>query len=138
MFLQKIRLPVLVSYKLKLGICLIIPLVSSESSPAFQNIEAASEHGTMFREVFHKSSCSAKSNIALLHQRSIVGKRYIELHHRYFLKNLTTSSMLKNACRWLLMRTIIFENISKWLLLKGSCEEYTVIQQKVAFKIFIF
>ena len=43
MFLQKIILAVLISYKLKLGSCLIVPLVSLEFSPAFQNIEVAFE-----------------------------------------------------------------------------------------------
>ena len=38
-FLKKIRLPALVSYKLELEVCLIIPNVSLKIFPAFQNIE---------------------------------------------------------------------------------------------------
>ena len=39
-FHKNIGHPVLVSYKLDLGICLIIPDVSTKTSPAFQNTEA--------------------------------------------------------------------------------------------------
>ena len=53
LFLQKIRLPALVSYKVELRVYLNIPNVSLKFSQVFQNIEAAFE-------VFHKRSCSAK------------------------------------------------------------------------------
>ena len=43
LFRQKIRCHVLVSYKLELGICLIIPNVSLNFFPAFQNRDATSE-----------------------------------------------------------------------------------------------
>ena len=77
------RLPLLISYKLWLGICLIVPDISLK----YHFFSIFSEDRSSFWEVLHKSSFSAKWH-ANLHANLIK----IALHLRYFSKNLTPSS----------------------------------------------
>ena len=52
---KEIRRPVLVSYKLESRICLVIPEISLNFPPAFQNIEAAFER--CFTKVVAQQNC---------------------------------------------------------------------------------
>ena len=128
LFLQKIKLLVLVSFKLELGTCLIIPDVSMKYSPAFQNIEAAFKKCST-KVVVHQNGVRKYSSTAPM-VKSMKALRAnllkIQLHYRYFFKEFHhkfKTAIFKNASRWHFLRAIIFENIPEWLLLKGSCED---------------
>lgn len=121
-----IRRPVLVSFKLELSIhLLIIPDVPLNSPPRF------SQHRNSFREVFHKTSCSAKwcDKMSFFcangqKQQSVTckfTKKCAVLH--YFSRNLATSSEQRygninlDGCFW---GQMFFEIIPEWLVHKGN------------------
>ena len=86
LFIQKIRRAVLVYYKLELGICLIIADIFLNFSPAFQNTRSS------FREVFHRSHCSASTVMEYRCSAPVIRSRKalhanllkIKLYQRYF------------------------------------------------------
>ena len=96
-FLKKIRLPALVSYKLELEVCLIIPNVSLKIFPAFQNIEQNIE--VAFERSFTKVVVQQNDTMKYTSATPMAKSRKVlhanlqkKTHHRHFSKNLTTSS----------------------------------------------
>ena len=94
LFLQKIRPPVLVSYKLELKICLIILDVSQKFSSVCHNTEAA------FRRCFTKlfvqqndvMKYSSSAPVVKIRKALHTNLLKIAPHQTYFSKNLTTIS----------------------------------------------
>ena len=124
LFLQKIWLPILVSYKLELRICLILVDVALKFSPAFQNKEAA------FKRCFTKEVVQQNEVIKYNSPGQVVKGRKalhanllkIALWHKYFSKNLSTSSgQFKTHLDGYFIGQLFFENVPKWLFLKYSC-----------------
>ena len=114
-----------VSYKLELGICLIILDVSLNFSPVFQNIEAAFERCSTKVFVQQNNVMKYSSAAPVVKSRKVVHANLlkIELHRNYFSKNLTSRSEQRywkiyfDSC---FRRQLLFENIPEWLLLKAA------------------
>ena len=94
LFLKKIRRPVLVSYKLELGICLIISDVSLKFSSAFQNKGATLERCSPKLVILKKHVMKCSSSVPVVKSRKALHANLLKiaLPHRYFSKNLTTNS----------------------------------------------
>ena len=94
MFLQKIRGRVLVSYKLELEICLIIPEVSLMFSSASYNTESAFERCSTKTVVQQNDVMKYSSSVLVVKSWKELQANLLktELHHKYFSKNLTSSS----------------------------------------------
>ena len=94
LLLQKIRLPVLVFYKLELEVSLIILDVSLKFSQSFQNIEAAFKKCSTKLVVQQNDVMKYSSSAPMVKTRKVflANLLKIELHRWYFLKNFTTSS----------------------------------------------
>ena len=93
LLLQKIRRRVLVSSKVKLEICLVIPEVSLIFSQPFQNLEATFGRCST-KIVVQQNHLIRHSSAQVVKSRIVLDANLLktELHHKYFSKNLTASS----------------------------------------------
>ena len=113
LFLQKIRRPVLVSDKLKLGIFPIVPVVSLKVSPVFRSTEATFDR--CCTNVVFQQKDVMKYN--LLHQRSKARKRYKQICQKlYSMKGISQAQ----------------NNIEKYLPMAPSEDNYFLRQYWMA------
>ena len=124
LFLQKIWLPILASYKLELRICLFLLDVALNFSPAFQNTEAAFEW-CFTKEVVQQNEVikyNSPGQVVKGRRALYANLLKIALYHKYFSKNLSTSSeQFKTHLDGYFIGQLFFENVPKWLFLKCSC-----------------
>ena len=114
-FLQRIRQSAQVSYKVELGIFLIIPDIFLKFSLPFQNIEAA------FERCLTKGVVQQQNDvmIALQYHWSKARKCHMQIY--YNLHFIIT----KSTSQWLLLRKIIFREQLRIDIDSKSCNDYT-------------
>ena len=110
LFLQKNRCPVLVSYKLELGICLIVSDVSLQFSPTLQNIEVAFERCSTRVVVQQDDEMKCSSSAPVIKSKKVLHSSLLKtaLHQMYSSKNLEQIQNSNIESWWLFLRTIIF------------------------------
>ena len=132
---QKIRCSVLLSFKLKLETCPIMPKVSLIFSPAFQDTEAfmgwSTRIGVQQNVMKHSFSALVVKSRKTLHVNLLKTK----LHNKYFsdFNHKFRTVLLINTSRWLFPITINFREHS-WMTVPLR-QLWQYIQRKITFSL---